>query len=49
MANQNPNFVQMSSDKLYHLGLDSGSQDFQDMFGDVKVSPVIKDFRLVNC
>ena len=41
MANQNPNFSNMTSDKLYHLGLDSGSQDLQEMFGDVKVSPVL--------
>ena len=37
-GNRNPNFANMKSDMLYHLGLNSGTQDLQEMFGDVKVS-----------
>lgn len=34
---RNPNIERMKQDILYHLALDSGSNDLQQMFGDVKV------------
>jgi len=33
---RNPNFANMKSDMLYHIGLNSGTQDLKEMFGDVK-------------
>ncbi len=34
---KNPLLDDMESDILYHIGLSSGTQDLQKMFGDVKV------------
>ena len=36
--NRNPYISTMKEDRLYHIGLVSGPQDMNEMFGDVKVN-----------
>lgn len=34
---KNPHLASMKEDVLYHIGLSSGAQDLEKLFGDVKV------------